>query len=726
MKQGRPQNLFLRLRQRETTAAKPGAEVNRIRRFCEVVTPSSVIRNVQLADCHVCRFTPSGRYLVCFGALQHEVLLYSYTGLQYSTRGDSGAHPPQLPENAAALSSHFGLCWRRSLVSAPHVLCKDFCLALHREAFLAVAAQTPPTSGRGSPPGGGPAALPLVATTTIFLVRASDGEVTDTLELVDDFVHLSHNAGVAACGDHVAVLGLRSQTIQLHQVLADGRFAPLAQLGQHLAPDDALVIAQAAAAEHRWRESAPKAARQADQRRRELEVAAGSSATPAGASPLNVRRAGSHALSGSLSTGPGAAAARGAQLQGIAMERPNSTVLGQLLHAPNSLATPLDSETDAGVGGGGGGGRSGGGKGGGLITGLRQRILAYLCLALRDPELYRLLDVPCDGAGVGSAVPAMQRTHSAALADASPVHRAQSGMVAHAVANLVAGGAMGGGGVAGGGSGGGGGSDAGGPPASPAAARPGRQQPLDVAAGQQQRLPQRPRDRFILNFDSLASLVVWKAQFLDERHLLLALGPPDASALRHAELQQQAAFLAVYSLQENIVVSVLPNSSAQLLGMYLRHAALLNGPAVTCTWERFVTPGGNPSHARAAVDRQMAHQFWTLQQVTRRVLAAIPPSSQVLCASPFLDACLFQYDDKLVSPVTRPRALSEAPLKFTVRGRRETVRLKISGAQFEAPPPSGRPTKQLVTWHFHPVLPFVLGVLQTANSPPQALIYHRL
>lgn len=36
------------------------------------------------------------------------------------------------------------------------------------------------------------------------------------------------------------------------------------------------------------------------------------------------------------------------------------------------------------------------------------------------------------------------------------------------------------------------------------------------------------------------------------------------------------------------MVSVLPNSSAQLLDMYLRHAALLNGPAVTCTWERCV------------------------------------------------------------------------------------------------------------------------------------------
>lgn len=38
---------------------------------------------------------------------------------------------------------------------------------------------------------------------------------------------------------------------------------------------------------------------------------------------------------------------------------------------------------------------------------------------------------------------------------------------------------------------------------------------------------------------------------------------------------------------------------------------------------RFVTPGGNPSHARAAVDRQMAHQFWTLQQVSLRAERAI-------------------------------------------------------------------------------------------------------
>ena len=49
-------------------------------------------------------------------------------------------------------------------------------------------------------------------------VQTADGAVADRLVLSGDFVHLSHNAGVAACGDRLAVLGLRSQTIKLLQV----------------------------------------------------------------------------------------------------------------------------------------------------------------------------------------------------------------------------------------------------------------------------------------------------------------------------------------------------------------------------------------------------------------------------------------------------------------------------------------------------------------------------
>lgn len=80
----------------------------------------------------------------------------------------------------------------------------------------------------------------------------------------------------------------------------------------------------------------------------------------------------------------------------------------------------------------------------------------------------------------------------------------------------------------------------------------------------------------------------------------------------------------------------------------------------------------------------------------------------------------------LCAPVKWESYCAQVPLKFLMRGRREVVCLKIGGGQFEAPPPGPRPTKQLVTWHLHPVLPFVLGVLQKANAPTQAIIYQHM
>lgn len=43
------------------------------------------------------------------------------------------------------------------------------------------------------------------------------GDVTDRLALEGDFVPLSHNSGLSTCGDRLAVLGLRSQTLKLLQ-----------------------------------------------------------------------------------------------------------------------------------------------------------------------------------------------------------------------------------------------------------------------------------------------------------------------------------------------------------------------------------------------------------------------------------------------------------------------------------------------------------------------------
>lgn len=58
--------------------------------------------------------------------------------------------------------------------------------------------------------------------------------------------------------ESVTIQNLTSKKSVSGQVLPDGRFVALADLGRHLAPDDALVVGEAAVAEQRWRAVHPK------------------------------------------------------------------------------------------------------------------------------------------------------------------------------------------------------------------------------------------------------------------------------------------------------------------------------------------------------------------------------------------------------------------------------------------------------------------------------------
>lgn len=115
-----------------------------------------------------------------------------------------------------------------------------------------------------------------------------------------------------------------------------------------------------------------------------------------------------------------------------------------------------------------------------------------------------------------------------------------------------------------------------------------------------------------------------------------------------------------------------------------------------------------------------------LLQVTRRVLAAMPASAQSLSSSPYLDANLFHFDEKLISSLIRPRTFSDHPIKFAARANPERLRFQLHPGSFQAGPMPTRPRKQHVTYHFHPVYPFVLGVLQTFVQPTQMIIMMRI
>ena len=66
----------------------------------------------------------------------------------------------------------------------------------------------------------------------------------------------------------------------------------------------------------------------------------------------------------------------------------------------------------------------------------------------------------------------------------------------------------------------------------------------------------------------------------------------------------------------------------------------------------------------------------------RRILANVPATAQALCTSPFLDADLFSYDDKLISATLRMRGYTEQPLKFVSRAHPATSRFKVLPGSF--------------------------------------------
>lgn len=66
-----------------------------------------------------------------------------------------------------------------------------------------------------------------------------------------------------------------------------------------------------------------------------------------------------------------------------------------------------------------------------------------------------------------------------------------------------------------------------------------------------------------------------------------------------------------------------------------------------------------------------------VSQAARRILAGLPTSSQAISLSPYLDANLFAYDDKLITPALRLRTYSEQALKFVSQAHPNACRFKV-------------------------------------------------
>ncbi|KAK9729096.1 hypothetical protein K7432_000538 [Basidiobolus ranarum] len=222
---------------------------------------------------------------------------------------------------------------------------------------------------------------------------------------------------------------------------------------------------------------------------------------------------------------------------------------------------------------------------------------------------------------------------------------------------------------------------------------------------------------FYLTFSQFESLVLWKAQFLDETHLLVKLSSVECVTGRNTEGTNQTAFFVVYNIDTTMIIALYENTSEELLSLFEHHSESFRGPNynepanLNWTWS-------NNAFARLILKKQQYAvrnaRNGGPSQAVKRVLAALPYSPQSFSESPYFDPSLFSYDEKAISASDRPKPCQDFPIKFYLRSTGE-LKFKINT---NVPNRGGsRVSKRYATFIVHPDQPFMISLQHTLMQP---------
>ena len=167
-------------------------------------------------------------------------------------------------------------------------------------------------------------------------------------------------------------------------------------------------------------------------------------------------------------------------------------------------------------------------------------------------------------------------------------------------------------------------------------------------------------------FDSLTELKLWKMQLLSTNHLLLKFASEDVVTLKATDPMSQPALIAVYNIETTEFQAVFENTSEELLRVYEDHADLFRVPiSHRLSWN--TSSVSNDRHARALhmkFKQTITNaRYGGRTEATRRLLGQLPTCSQCHSNSPYLDSALFNYDDKWVSALERPKNVADNPVR---------------------------------------------------------------
>ncbi|XP_018013454.1 DET1 homolog, partial [Hyalella azteca] len=228
-----------------------------------------------------------------------------------------------------------------------------------------------------------------------------------------------------------------------------------------------------------------------------------------------------------------------------------------------------------------------------------------------------------------------------------------------------------------------------------------------------QRGSNEPMRLFCASFDNFLNLRMVKMQLLDEEHLFIKYGSEDLATQRTSEPGVKPFYFALYNMNTTEIIGVYEGSSKQMMSIYERYTDFFRNPRLPCEPNSACSPANN-IHSRLMLERQKA--TWTsirsgsAREAYKRILVQLPVPCQNHSCSPYLDLSLFNYLDKCVSVIERPKATTDQPIRFY--GRKSGL-LKFTldvGTRSGIGAHSSVPPRRLVAFYFHPTDPFAVSV----------------
>ncbi|KAF7732136.1 acid phosphatase det1 [Apophysomyces ossiformis] len=253
----RQKTIYEELKQRQSgqQSCSPRAAFASTRRIYASLTPNHTIYNVEIPfSSSVNRFTPDGKYLICFTPSQGGMQLYQLIRCVYPEDNMDNSSQ-QEDEDPDAFRRLFSLRYDRTLkLPEGHLLCKDFCLVIPDTNYMILASSkislSEPSQTRQNPCSlDGPS---ILSDYVFYVVAIETGEVTDQYAFRDDYICLPQHSGVSLYHHIYAVMSIRHQTVHLFSIDHYGKLHLSQSIGWHLNYDDQLFLEQHWRTEATW------------------------------------------------------------------------------------------------------------------------------------------------------------------------------------------------------------------------------------------------------------------------------------------------------------------------------------------------------------------------------------------------------------------------------------------------------------------------------------------